>query len=59
MTKAFCAAYIFFIVGMTVTSVGEESIVSVYQWYLPLEMFLLLTVPAVLGYIAGRDDSES
>lgn len=41
--------------GATTASIGQTSTVT-YNWTLPVEMFILLTVPAVLGYFIGKED---
>ncbi len=49
------AGFIFLITGLAWGDVGEQSQgVTVYQWYLPVEVFVLLSVPAILGYLIGR-----
>lgn len=57
--KAFCAAYVALWVGMTFAKVGElPKNTGPFDWWLPLMMFGLLAVPAVLGYLAGREDER-
>lgn len=60
MNKVICAAYIAFVTGMTVTAVGTlpKSPAEPFSWYLPIIMFALTALPAVLGYLAGRDDAK-
>ncbi len=58
MNKLFCVAYIAGMTGMAMGYVGEmpKSPAEPYAWWLPLELFFFLLVPAVFGYLAGRDD---
>ena len=56
MYKIICVAYIAVIVGMTIGSVGEiPASTEPFDWSLPPAMFLMLAIPAVLGYLAGGE----
>ena len=49
-------AYIAFMVGMTLMSVGEMSGPSEpYPWYLPIMMGFVCGFPFLLGYLAGKN----
>ena len=58
MNKLFCVGYIALMVGVAIGSVGKVSKTcgEPYQWWLPLALFLLLSIPAWYGYWTGRDD---
>ena len=53
----FLMAYIFTLVGMSICSAGKAFPAGVYPWYLPFELLALLSIPAILGYLIGKDDS--
>lgn len=53
------ATYVGLFVGMAIASVGrmprhEEP----FDWWLPLSVFCLLLVPAILGYVIGRSGAS-
>jgi len=58
MYKLICVAYIAVITGMAISSVGDmpKTPAEPFTGSLVLLMFLLLVIPAVLGYLAGKDD---
>jgi len=61
MIKIICIVYIAVIIGMTIGSVGKmpESPQEPYSWWLPFLMSGMLIFPAILGYLAGKDDAKN
>ena len=61
MTKVFCAIYILAITALSASVVGElpKETESPYSISLPITIFFMLLVPALLGYISGRKDSKA
>ena len=61
MSKVICAGYIFLLVGVAWGNVGKMPVVAIepYQWWVPFFVFELLSVPAILGYSAGRKDAQA
>lgn len=60
MQKLICTAHIFFITGLVASDVGEtiECSNEPTSILLVLLMFSTMAVPAVLGYLAGKEDSQ-
>ena len=58
MIKMLVVGYITFIIGITVSTVGNMPQIPLepYPWWLPIQMAALLIAPAVLSYCAGLED---
>lgn len=58
--KLIAVAYISLITGIAFESAGKIPVQSAepYSSMLPLKMFVLLAIPYVLGYFAGKKDTE-
>jgi hypothetical protein len=57
--KALLAAYIAFNFGFVSNSVGElPKHTGPIEWYVPFFLLLLISVPAILGYLAGKEDAK-
>ena len=52
--------YIFYLVGGTASMVGTVSKCSTEptQWYVPILVFVLVGMPAYLGYVYGKESAE-
>ncbi|KKM17402.1 hypothetical protein LCGC14_1676180 [marine sediment metagenome] len=46
--------FIFYMTGLAAGDVGETAPVGVFEWWLPLLVFLITGVPALLGFEIGR-----
>lgn len=57
MYKVLLTGYISILTGVTIGDVGETFETGTYVWYFPVLMFVVTTLPALLGYLAGRDDA--
>lgn len=52
------SAYIAFWVALSIGNVGDSYQGGIYEWTLVPNFFLLLVVPAILGYIIGVNDHD-
>lgn len=41
--------------GIAIASIGDTSPATTYHWLLPFEMFFVMAIPALLGYLIGRE----
>lgn len=58
MYKLICVAYCIFFIGLGAGQVGQitTTVGEPYPWYLPLLIAVFIITPAVLGYMAGKDE---
>ena len=59
MIKLVLGAYIALFVVMAALDVGKPMSSGTFQWYLPFLIFFVVATPALLGYLAGRDDGRN
>ena len=50
--------FISFAIGVSYEMVGKTLPESTVNWYLPLELFMVMGFPALFGYLAGKDEKE-
>ncbi len=54
--KLMLGGYIGFMVGIAASSVGKlTELQHPFPWWLPLMMFAVVSIPAWLGYLIGKE----
>ena len=58
MSKIVGLSYIAIMVWVSIGEVGETYGIDPYtvQWTFPLQMFSLVAIPFIAGYLAGKED---
>ena len=60
MNKAICIGWICLWLGMSIAKVGTlpKYPYEQFSWFIPFAMAVMLIVPALFGYLAGKEDSK-
>lgn len=53
--KVWLVVYVAFWVGYSIHMVGKETEPGKFTWTLPLQMLIVVGVPAIFGYLAGKE----
>lgn len=58
MNKFLALLFIAFVTGMAANDVGRmpPEPTGTYPWWLPLLIFLIMAIPSLCAYLAGRED---
>jgi hypothetical protein len=55
LTLAALVGWTSFLIGHCIASVGQTPECRPFAWTLPITMFVFVSIPAVLGFILGRE----